>query len=178
MPITAVKVTASVALMPNKNLLNAVAKRATIRDRNTPAVTPIVVSFKPDFKTMYTTWERDAPRVMRTPISCVRCATAYAITPSRKSAVTLHPRIWNVSLLWCRRRLRHFRCLLRGFRLFKNFSVKEVDGPLGMLGETGVVRNHADGRAFAMQALQQFHHGFAIPGIQVSGWFVRQQDAG
>ena len=72
--------------------------------------------------------------------------------------------------------LRHFRGLLRGFRLFNDFSVKEVDSPLGMLGETCVVGNHADGRAFAMQALQQLHYGFAIPGIQVSGWLVRQQD--
>ena len=63
---------------------------------------------------------------------------------------------------WMDRALRHLGCLLRGFRFFDHLAVKEMDGPLSMLGKTRVVRHHADGCAFAMQALQQFHHGFAV----------------
>src|SRR5258708_21271772 len=66
--------------------------------------------------------------------------------------------------------------VLLGFRLLNHLAVKEMDSALGMLGKARVVRDHADGRAFTMQLLQQFHHGLAIAGIQVSGWLVRQQD--
>src|SRR5437588_7840660 len=51
-----------------------------------------------------------------------------------------------------------------------------MDSPLGMAGETLIVRHHADGGAFAMELLQQFHYRFSISGIEVSGWFIRQQD--
>jgi hypothetical protein len=53
-------------------------------------------------------------------------------------------------------------CLLCGFGFFHHFAVKEMDGPLRMFGKTRIVRHHADGRAFAMQALQQLHYRFAI----------------
>ena len=39
-----------------------------------------------------------------------------------------------------------------------------------------VVRDHADRRAFAVQFLQQAHHGFAVLRVQVTGRLVREQD--
>ena len=47
-----------------------------------------------------------------------------------------------------------------------------------MAGEALIVRHHADGCAFAMELLQEFHHGFTISGIEVSGRLVRQQNRG
>src|SRR5262245_8438840 len=38
------------------------------------------------------------------------------------------------------------------------------------------MRDHADRRALLVQLLKELHHGFAIVGVEVSGWLVRQQD--
>src|SRR5882762_5207329 len=92
MTTTAEKVTTSVDLIPNSKLLNDVANRAAINDRTNPTATPIPVSCSPDFSTIVTTCEREAPSVIRTPISCVRCATAYAITPYRPTPVNSNAR--------------------------------------------------------------------------------------
>jgi hypothetical protein len=53
-----------------------------------------------------------------------------------------------------------------------------MDGALGMLGKPLIVRDHANCRAASVEFFQQIHHRFAVTGIQVSGWFIRQQDGG
>src|SRR5258708_17085898 len=85
-------------------------------------------------------------------------------------------------------RLRRFRYLRKvnlaqlvgsdaGFLgFFYDAAVEEVNGALGEVGVALVVRDHADGRAVAMQVAQQFHHGFAVLGVQVSGGLVSHQD--
>ena len=47
---------------------------------------------------------------------------------------------------------------------------------LRMLGETWIVRDHADGRALAVQVLQEFHHGLAVARIQISSRFVGKKN--
>ena len=48
----------------------------------------------------------------------------------------------------------------------------------GVLGEARIVRDHANGRALAMQVLEQFHDGFAVARVQIAGGLVGQQDGG
>ena len=43
-----------------------------------------------------------------------------------------------------------------------DLAVEQVNFALGVGGEARIVRHHADGRAFAMQLLQQLHHGLAV----------------
>ena len=57
-----------------------------------------------------------------------------------------------------------------------DLAVEQVDFALGVLGEARIVGHHADGRAFAMQVLQQFHHRFAVARVEVSGRLISQQD--
>ena len=57
-----------------------------------------------------------------------------------------------------------------------DFAVEEVNLALCVRGKTRVVSHHADGRALAVQLLQQLHHRFAIARIQVSGGLISQQD--
>ena len=64
------------------------------------------------------------------------------------------------------------------FFLGHYLAVEEVHFSLRVLGEARIVRDHADGRALAMQILQQFHHGFAVARVEVSGRFVGQQNRG
>src|SRR6267154_2373934 len=59
---------------------------------------------------------------------------------------------------------------------FYDAAVEEVDGALGEVGVALVVRDHANGGAIAMQVAQQFHHGFAVLGVQVSGRLVSHQN--
>src|SRR2546423_3718383 len=47
---------------------------------------------------------------------------------------------------------------------------------LSVFGNARIVGNHADGGAFAVQVLQELHHGFYVSGIKGSGRFVGQQD--
>src|SRR5258707_4240006 len=59
---------------------------------------------------------------------------------------------------------------------FYDAAVEEVNGALGEVGVALVVRDHADGCAIAMQVAQQFHHGFTVLGVQVSGGLVSHQN--
>jgi hypothetical protein len=54
--------------------------------------------------------------------------------------------------------------------------VEEVDRPLGVLGESRIVRDHADRRALAVQLAQQPHDRLAVGGVEVSGGLVGEQD--
>jgi len=51
-----------------------------------------------------------------------------------------------------------------------------MDGALGEIGVALVVRDHADGRAVAVQVAQQLHDRFAVFGVQVSGGLVGHQN--
>ena len=53
-----------------------------------------------------------------------------------------------------------------------------MDIALGVAGKARIVGHHADGRAFAVQVLQQLHHRFAVARIEVSGRLVGEQDGG
>jgi hypothetical protein len=59
---------------------------------------------------------------------------------------------------------------------FDHFAVEHMNRALGMARKTLVVRDHANGGAFAMQLLQQLHDSFAIARIEVTRWFVSEQD--
>ena len=51
-----------------------------------------------------------------------------------------------------------------------------MNGAIGVLRKTRVVRDHADRRAARVQFLQQIHDGFAVARIEVAGRFVGQED--
>src|SRR5437899_12494048 len=51
-----------------------------------------------------------------------------------------------------------------------------MDAALGVTRVSRIVSDHADGRAAAMQLLEEIHHGFAAPRIEVSSGLVREQD--
>lgn len=57
-----------------------------------------------------------------------------------------------------------------------DFAIKKMDFALRMLDETGIVRDHADGRALAMQLLQQLHHCLTVARIKISRGLVGKQD--
>src|SRR5262249_49087896 len=72
---------------------------------------------------------------------------------------------------------RSYRCFLplQGF-LPDYFSVKQANLTLGLLNESGIVRNHADRCAFLVQFMQQLHYSFAVVRIEIAGRLVRQQN--
>ena len=80
---TDANVTRSVALTLNSRLLMT---RVIANDATNPTPTPIKASFIPCPTTIAVTSRVSAPRAMRTPISLVRCATPYDITPYRPTA--------------------------------------------------------------------------------------------
>ena len=51
-----------------------------------------------------------------------------------------------------------------------------MHGPIGVLREAFIVRDHANRRAAGVKFLQQLHHRFAIARIKVARWLVRQQN--
>lgn len=51
-----------------------------------------------------------------------------------------------------------------------------MDGALGVFGKLLIVCHHANCRAAGVEFFQQIHRRFAVTGIQISGWFIRQQD--
>src|ERR1043166_3940772 len=60
--------------------------------------------------------------------------------------------------------------------LFDDAAVEQVDAAIRVAGVARIVRDHADGRPFAVQLAQQLHHRFAVFRVEVSGGLVRQQD--
>jgi hypothetical protein len=57
-----------------------------------------------------------------------------------------------------------------------DFSVEQMDGSVCETREPGIVSHHADGGSFAVQFVQQVHHGHAVLGIEIPGWFVGEED--
>src|SRR5882762_2519758 len=51
-------------------------------------------------------------------------------------------------------------------------AVEQMNGALGKIRVALVVGNHADGSPVAVQVAQQFHDGFAVLGVQVSGRLI------
>ena len=76
-------------------------------------------------------------------------------------------------MLDCLSGLRHHSC---GDSIFDDAAVEQMDGAIGVLRKTRVVRDHADGRAAGVQFLQQIHDRFAVARVEVAGRFVRQKD--
>ena len=56
-----------------------------------------------------------------------------------------------------------------------DFTVEQMNFPLGLFYESRVVRHHADGGAFAVQILQQLHHCLAVTGIEIASGLVGKQ---
>ena len=57
-----------------------------------------------------------------------------------------------------------------------NFSVKQMNFALGVFYEPWIMRDHAYGRAFAVQFLQQLHHGLAVVGIEIARRFIGEEN--
>src|ERR1700691_6347862 len=72
--------------------------------------------------------------------------------------------------------LLNFEDLLQRLPFCDDLAVEEMDLAIGMAGEARIVRDHADGRALAMQILEQLHDGLGVARVQVSGGLVSQQD--
>ena len=53
-------------------------------------------------------------------------------------------------------------CSLGRHPIFHDATVEEVDRAIGVLGESLVVRDHANGRTALVQFLEERHDGFAI----------------
>jgi hypothetical protein len=70
----------------------------------------------------------------------------------------------------------HFLLAALAAILLQDATVEEVDGPIGVARVPGIVRDHADGRAFPVQLTQQLHDRLAVLRVQVSRGLVRQQD--
>ena len=68
------------------------------------------------------------------------------------------------------------RSSLGGDFVFDDPAVEQMDGAIGVLRKTRVVRDHADGGAAGVQFLEQIHDRFAVARIEVAGRFVRQED--
>ena len=77
----------------------------------------------------------------------------------------LNPRLFSV----------HRESFLSRFFFLDDLAIKEVDAAIGVRGVPLVVGDHADCRALAVQLTQQIHHGFAIRGIQITGWLVGEE---
>src|SRR5262245_44936923 len=60
--------------------------------------------------------------------------------------------------------------------LVDDAAVEELDLAVRVVGITRVVRDHADGRAFAVQLTQQVHDRLAVPRVQVACRLVREKD--
>src|SRR6185369_7277093 len=60
--------------------------------------------------------------------------------------------------------------------LFDDASVEEVDGTVRVRRVPWIVRDHADGGAAAMQLAEQFHHRFAVRGVEVTRRLVGEED--
>src|SRR5262249_28200776 len=56
--------------------------------------------------------------------------------------------------------------------------VEQMNRSVGMSCVSRIVSDHADGRALFMELAKQFHHCFAICGIQIPGGLVGQQNCG
>lgn len=63
-----------------------------------------------------------------------------------------------------------------GLAFVNDASIKQMNAAVSVLGETGIVGGHADGRAFPVEFTQQFHDAVGVMRIEVAGRFVRQQD--
>src|SRR5277367_4569255 len=63
-------------------------------------------------------------------------------------------------------------------RFFGDASVEEVNAAIGEVGVALIVSDHANGGAVAMEIAEEFHNGFAIFGVQVTGGLVSHQDEG
>ena len=59
---------------------------------------------------------------------------------------------------------------------FDDPSVEQVDRSFSIPRIPRIVRDHADGRALAMQFLEQRHDRLAVLRVEVAGRFVRQQN--
>ena len=57
-----------------------------------------------------------------------------------------------------------------------HFAIEEVNGPIGETCETRIVSHHADRSSFAVQFVKQIHHGHAVLRIEISCWFVGEED--
>ncbi len=55
-------------------------------------------------------------------------------------------------------------------------TVAEIDDPLAALGDVGFVRDHEDGDALVVQAVEDAEDGVAGGGVEVSGRLVSQKD--
>jgi hypothetical protein len=66
----------------------------------------------------------------------------------------------------------------RGGLFLNDPAVEEMDGAVGMAGKARIVGDHTDGGALSMEIAQQFHDGFAIAGIEISGGLVGEEDGG
>src|SRR5262245_37019108 len=60
--------------------------------------------------------------------------------------------------------------------LVDDAAVEELDLAVRIVGIARVVRDHADGRALAVQLAQQVHDGFAVARVEIPGRFVGEQD--
>ena len=67
-------------------------------------------------------------------------------------------------------------CSLGRHPIFHDATVEEMDGAIGVLGESLVVRDHADRGAALMQFSEQAHDRFAIARVKVSSRLVCQQN--
>jgi len=65
---------------------------------------------------------------------------------------------------------------LGGDFVLDNPAVKQVNGAIGVLRETLIMRDHANGRAAGVQFLEQIHDRFAVARIEVTGRFVGEKD--
>jgi hypothetical protein len=62
--------------------------------------------------------------------------------------------------------------------LFDDAAVEHVDGAFGVAGEAGVVRDHHDRGAAAVEVGEERHDGVAVFRIEVAGGLVGEEDGG
>ena len=60
--------------------------------------------------------------------------------------------------------------------LLDDATVEEMDGTIGVPREARVVGDHTDRSAVSMQFAQQFHHGFAVCRVEVSGGLIGKKN--
>src|SRR3954454_24964266 len=73
-------------------------------------------------------------------------------------------------------RIGQLRFRLALVRLLDDAAVEEVYGAVGVAREARVVRDHADGRAAAVQLAQELHHRLAVLRVEVAGRLVGEED--
>src|ERR1051325_3354204 len=71
---------------------------------------------------------------------------------------------------------RSYISLGRDPAVLNHASIKEMDGAIGVLRATLVVRDHANGRAAVVQLLEQVHDRFAVARIEISGRLIGEQN--